>query len=224
MDQIELEVQPRSVVGKKVKFLRREGVVPCVVYGREDPINIQGPELDVARAIVGAGGQLITLRVEGEDEGRMVLAREVQRDVISGQLLHADFLEVDITERIEVSVSLMLTGEPALVEANEAVLLQALSEVEIECLPTDILQSIEVDVSGLEDFSDAIYVRDLQLPDTVELLTPGDEMIARLDTIEEEEEEEEEEALFEVVEPGEVEVIGRGAEEEEELPEAEEEE
>jgi large subunit ribosomal protein L25 len=216
MDQTELEVQPRSVVGKRVKFLRREGVVPCVVYGRADPMNIQGPELDVARAIGRAGGQLITLQVEGEDEGRMVLAREVQRDVITGQLLHADFLEVDITERIEVTVPLLLVGEPSLVEANEAVLLQALNEVEIECLPTDILQAIEVDVSGLVDFSDAIYVRDLQLPDTVEMLTPGDEMVARLDTIEEEEEEEEEEALFEVVEPGEVEVIGRGAEEEEE--------
>jgi len=216
MDQIELEVQPRSVVGKKVKALRREGLVPCVVYGRTDSMNIQTPALDAARAIGQASGQLITLKVDGEDEGRMVLAREVQRDVISGQLLHADFLEVDITERLQVSVPLLLVGEPSLVEANEAVLLQALNEVEIECLPTDILQSIEVDVSGLEDFSDAIYVRDLQLPSTIELLTPGDEMIARLDTIEEEEEEEEEEALFEVVEPGEVEVIGRGAEEEEE--------
>ncbi len=214
MDQIELEVRPRSVVGKRVKFLRREGVVPCVVYGRADPMNIQGPELDVARAIVRAGGQLITLRVEGEDEGRMVLARELQRDVISGQLLHADFLEVDITERIQVSVSLVLRGEPSLVEANEAVLLQALNEVEIECLPTDILQSIEVDVSGLADFDDVVHVRDLRLPDTIEVLTPGDEMIARLEPIEEEEEEEEE-ALFEVAGPGEVEVIGRGAEEEE---------
>jgi len=221
MDQTELEVQPRSVVGKKVKYLRREGVVPCVVYGRAHPMNIQGPELDVARAIARASGQLITLRVAGEDEGRMVLAREVQRDVISGQLLHADFLEVDITERIQVTVPLVLIGEPSLVEASQAVLLQALNEVEIECLPTDIMQSIEVDVSGLADFSDAIYVRDLQLPETVELLTPSDEMIARLDALEEEEEEEAEEALFEAAGPGEVEVIGRRAGEE--GPEGEEE-
>jgi large subunit ribosomal protein L25 len=213
MDQIELEVQPRSVVGKKVKVLRREGIVPCVVYGRTASMNVQAPELDAWRAIADAGGQLITLKVGGEGEGRMVLARQIQRDVLSGRLLHADFFEVDITERLQVSVPLMLIGEPSLVEANEAVLLQALNEVEIECLPTDIMQSIEVDVSGLEDFSDAVYVRDLQLPATIEVLTPGDEMIARLDTIEEEEVEEEVEALFEVVEPGEVEVIGRGAEE-----------
>jgi large subunit ribosomal protein L25 len=215
MDQIELEVQPRSIVGKKVKALRREGLVPGVVYGRTDPMNVQVPELDAARAIGQAGGQLITLKVGGEDEGRMVLAREVQRDVISGQLLHADFFEVDVTERLQVSVPLVLVGEPSLVEANEAVLLQALNEVEIECLPTDIMQLIEVDVSGLEGFADAVHVRDLQLPPTIELLTPGDEMIARLEPIEEEEVEEEE-ALFEVVQPGEVEVIGRGAEEEEE--------
>jgi large subunit ribosomal protein L25 len=180
---------------------------------------VQAAEVDVARAIHRAGGQLITLRVEGEDEGRMVLAREVQRDAISGQLLHADFLEVDITERIQVSVPLVLVGEPALVEANQAVLLQVLNEVEIECLPMDIMQSIEVDVSGLSDFDEAIHVRDLQLPETIELLTPGDEMVARLEAIEEEEVEEEEEALLEVTEPGEVEVIGRGAGKEKELPE-----
>jgi large subunit ribosomal protein L25 len=92
-----------------------------------------------------------------------------------------------------------------------------LNEVQIECLPSDIMQSIEVDISGLEDFGDAIYVRDLALPETITVLTSPDELIVRLQAIaEEEEEEEEEEVLFEEAEPGEVEVIQRGRAEEEE--------
>ncbi|MBN1639912.1 MAG: 50S ribosomal protein L25 [Anaerolineae bacterium] len=215
MDQNELTVQPRTVIGKGVKVLRREGIVPLVVYGRSAPVSAQAPELDVARAIAQAGGQLITLTVAGESTPRMVLARELQRDVLTGRLLHADLYEVDITERIQVTVSLALVGEPALIESNEAVLLQVLNEVEIECLPTEIMQSIEVQISGLVDFGDAVYVRDIVLPDGIDMVTQGDEMVARLDTIEEEEEEEVEEELFAPVEPGEVEVIGRERDEEE---------
>jgi large subunit ribosomal protein L25 len=216
MDQIELVVQPRTVIGKKVKVLRREGIVPLVVYGRSESTNIQATEIEATRAISQSRGQLIALTVEGEGAPRMVLAREVQRDVITGRILHADLYEVDITERIEVTVPLMLVGEPPLVEANEAVLLQVLNEVQIECLPTEIMQSLEVDVSGLSDFGEAIYVSNISLPEGIDMITLADEMVARLDTIEEEEEEEiEEEELFAPAEAGEVEVIGRGAEEEE---------
>ena len=215
MDQIELVVEHRTVVGKKVRNLRREGIVPLVVYGRSDAVSVQAPEVEATRAIAQAGGQLIALTVGDEDVPRMVLAREVQRDVLSGTILHADLYEVDITERIQVTVPLALVGEAALVASNEAVLLQVLNEVEIECLPTDILQVIEVDTSGLADFGDAVYVGDVSLPDGIDMITAGEEMIVRLDTIEEEEEEEEEEDLFGPVEPGEVEVIGRETEEDE---------
>jgi large subunit ribosomal protein L25 len=217
MDQVELYAEPRTVTGKKVKALRRQGVVPLVVYGRQAAMNVQAPEFDTKRAIARASGQLMALNIAGEKSPRMVLARDAQYDVLSGLLLHADLYEVDVTQTIQVQVSLALVGEPQLVESSQALLLQVLTEVEIECLPGDIMQSIEVDISGLEDFSDAIYARDLTLPETVTLLTPPDELIARLQGIEEEEEEEEEEELlFEEAEPGEVEVIQRGRAEEEE--------
>jgi large subunit ribosomal protein L25 len=216
MDQVELVAQPRSVVGKKVKVLRREGLIPLVLYGRNiSSVNIQAAEFDTMRSIASAGGQLMTLRIEGEDEPRAVLARDVQRDSISGRLLHVDLYQVDVTEKLQVDVSLSLVGEPRLVGTGEAMLLSLLTAVEIECLPTDIMQSIEVDVSALDDVSDALYVRDLTVPQGIEVLTPGDEMIARLQQVYEEEEEEEEEEVL-APEVGEVEVIQRGRAEEEE--------
>ena len=221
MDQIELVAQPRSVTGKKVRTLRAEGIIPLVVYGRTDPVNVQASEFDTRRAVEQAGGQLIALQIEGEDQTRSVLARELQRDAISGLLLHADLYEVDVTERIQVEVPLVMVGEPKLVDSGEAVLLNMLTSVEIECLPTEIVQSFQVDVSGLADMDDAVYVRDLIVPEGIEMVTSGDEMIARMQPVlEEEEEEEEEEGLFVMPEAAEVEVISRGREEEEEEEEA----
>jgi large subunit ribosomal protein L25 len=217
MEQVQVSAEPRAITGKKVKTLRREGLVPLVVYGRQEPVNVQAFEFDTKRAIARAGGQLMELKIKGEKKPRMVLARGEQYDAISGVLLHADLYEVDMTETIQVDVPLALVGESSLVETGQAMLLQVLNEVQIECLPGDIMQSIEVDISGLEDFGAAVYVSDLSLPEGITVLTPTDEMIVRLQGIEEEEEEEEEEeVLFGEVEAGEVEVIQRGKAEEEE--------
>jgi large subunit ribosomal protein L25 len=215
MAQIELSVQARTVTGKQVKSLRKEGQVPMVVYGyKTEPINLQGPEFDTRRAVAKAGGQLMSLHIDGEDEPRMTLAWEVQRDTITGKVLHVDFYEVDITERIEVEVPLSLVGEPRMVNTGLAVLVHVLNEVEIECLPLDIMQTIEVDVSKLVTLDDEIHVKDLVVPDNVKILTPGDELVAKLEPVEEEEEEEVEE-VAEAPSVEDVEVIQRGKVEEE---------
>jgi large subunit ribosomal protein L25 len=156
---------------------------------------------------------LIALRVAGEEDPRMVLARDVQRDAISGQLLHADLYQVDMTETVQVDVTLAFVGEAHLVSIGEAILSTMMTSVEIECLPGDILQSIEVDVSSLVDMDDAIYVRDLDVPEGITILTDEEEMIARMQYVEEEEEEEEEEE-FGLPSVDEVEVIGERQEEE----------
>ena len=216
MAQMELSAQARSVTGKQVKRLRTQGKVPLIVYGyKTDPVNLQSVEFDTRRAIAKAGGQLMALRIEGEDEARMTLAREVQRDIITGKLIHVDFYEVDITERIEVEVPLTLVGEPPMVDMGQAVLMQVLNSVDIECLPTDIMQTIEVDVTKLVTLDDEIHVRDLVVPANVEMLTNRDELVAKLEPVlEEEEEEVEEVAAAPSVED--VEVIQRGKVEEEE--------
>jgi large subunit ribosomal protein L25 len=217
MEQIELGAQLRSVTGKKVKRLRSQGLMPLVVYGRiSESVPIQAVTTEVAQAFARSSGQLIALTIEGEREPRMVLARDIQRDFITGAYLHADLYQVDITETVQVEVPLVIVGEPPLVNTGEAVLSVVLNSVEIECLPTDIVQSFEVDVSSLITMDDVFHVSDLAVPDSITVLTDEEEMIARLQYIVEEEEEEEEEELF-GLEPSveDVEVIQRGAEEDE---------
>jgi large subunit ribosomal protein L25 len=216
-ERVGFTTRPRVVTGKKVKTLRAQGLVPLVVYGRKTaPIILQGVEFDLQRAISRSGGQLIELNIEGQKGSKMVLAREIQRDVLTGSLVHVDFYEVDMAEKVRVEVQLNFVGEPALVGTNQATLLQTLSSIEIECLPGNIVQSIEVDLAKLVEMDDSLFVSDLAVPDTVEVLQPADELVVKLNPIVEEEEEVEEEEFVEV---GEVEVIGRGRTEEEEFDE-----
>lgn len=217
MQQFEIAGSARSETGKKVKALRRQGLVPLIVYGpKSRPLNLKAVEFDVKRTIARAGGQLIALKVDGENEPRMVLAREVQRDVLTGHLLHVDMYEVDLTAKVRIEVPLSLEGESALVRTGQAALLQVLTSVEIECLPADIVPFIEVDVAKLTEIDEGIFVRDLTVPDTLKVLTLGDELIVKLNPVGEVEEEEEKAVA---VEPAEVEVIGRGKAEEEEFEE-----
>lgn len=214
MEQIELFAESRSITGKKVKQLRGQGLMPLVVYGHKvEPVQIQAVEFDVKRTFARTSGQLITLRIEGESDPRMVLARDLQRDVLTGRLLHADLYQVDMSEKVQVDVSLSFVGEAHLVEIGEAILATMMTSVEIECLPGDIMQSIEVDVSKLVEMDDAIHVRDLVVPEGIEILTDEDELIARMQYVVEEEEEEEEE--FGLLSVDEVEVISERQEEDE---------
>jgi len=216
MEQIELQAESRSIIGKKVKQLRVQGLMPLVVYGRKvEPLHLQASEFDVKRTIARTSGQLIALRVMGESDSRMVLARDVQRDVISGQLLHADLYQVDMTETVQVDVALSFVGEAILVATGQAILATMMNSVQIECLPSDIVQSIEVDISALVEMDDAIYVRDLAVPQGVEILSDEDELIARMSYVVEEEEEEEEDE-FGLPSVDEIEVIGERQEDEEE--------
>ena len=216
MEQIELLAESRSIMGKKVKQLRAQGLMPLVVYGRKvEPLHLQASEFEVTRTFARTSGQLIALRIEGESDARMVLARDVQRDVITGRLLHADLYQVDMTETVQVDVSLAFVGEAILVATGQAILATMMNSVQIECLPSDIVQSIEVDISRLVEMDDALYVRDLSVPEGIEILTDEDELIARMQyvVIEEEEEEEDEFGLPSV---DEIEVIGERQEDEEE--------
>jgi large subunit ribosomal protein L25 len=216
MEQIELTAESRSITGKKVRQLRAQGLMPLVVYGRKvEPLPIQASEFEVRRTFARTSGQLIALRVEGESDSRMVLARDVQRDVITGRLLHADLYQVDMTETVQVDVVLSFVGEANLVATGQAILATMMNSVQIECLPSDIVQSIEVDVSALVEMDDAIYVRDLSVPEGIEILTDEDELIARMQYVVEEEEEEEEEE-FGLPSVDEIEVIGERQEGEEE--------
>jgi len=220
-DQIVLEAQKRSIKGKKVNRLRREGILPGIIYGKVgkkqmDPIAIQ-LDLHKASKIINilTGSSLVNVDVEGEEYP--VILREVQKDIIYGTLRHVDFMAVSLTEKLQTAVPVELIGQAPAEISMAAVVVTGVSELEIECLPQDLPERIEVDATVLVDIDSVIYVRDLGLPENITVITDPNELIAGVTyvTIEEEEEEEEEAELTELLEEDiEPEVIEKGKKEE----------
>jgi large subunit ribosomal protein L25 len=212
-----LEAQPRDVVGKKVSQLRREGLVPVALYGpRVKPVNLQIPYRPLQIALMKAGGtNLIDIKVDSSTQ--TVLAREVQRDVLRGDILHVDFFVVDLSEKIQIDVPLHFVGESPAVAARKGILITGPAMLTIDTLPSNLLSQIEIDLSGLNEIGDAIHVRDLTLDSEITIINDPDEMIARISQTSAARSEESEELEGEGT-PGEVEIIkkGKGDEEDEE--------
>ena len=181
MDSVDIEAQPRQVLGKKVKELRRQGLVPANMYGRgSDSVALQLPEKLVAQRVARASrSTLFSLTLNG-DKGETVLVKEVQRHPTSGRVLHVDFYRVAMTERLKASVPLHFVGDAPAVKQFDGSMLHNLTAVEVESLPGDLPAGIEVDVSGLETLDDAIHVSDLQVAAAVTVLTPADELVAKV--------------------------------------------
>jgi len=198
MERIELRVEKRAVLGKKVKALRAANLIPAVVYGPDAASqSIRIEERALSKALQDAGTTaLINLYIDDASQPRVVLAREIQRDSLSGRAMHVDFYEVRLTEKVRTMPRLEFVGEAPAVKAGMGVLIQAMTSVEIECLPTDLISSIEVDVSVLETLDDNILVSDLPVPDTVSIVADPSDVVASVVAVRvAEEEEEEEEAV-----------------------------
>ncbi|MFQ3633609.1 50S ribosomal protein L25 [Roseiflexus sp.] len=212
-----LSLEPRAVVGKKVKRLRRSGFLPATVYGKGvEPIAVQ-VDARSFNAIYRRAGR--TSLVELHIAGRQPLAafiHALQRHPVTRDIIHADFRAVDLSREVEVAVPLHVEGESPLVESGEAVLNQVLNTVEIRALPSDIPAHLTVDISGLDAFDKSIHVRDLTLPPGVTLATSGDELIVSLAHAQAAEAEEEAAAKETPVEPELVRERRESKEEEEE--------
>jgi large subunit ribosomal protein L25 len=173
METVEIAIRRRGATGKgAARKLRRAGDVPAILYGPKRAlahISVAAEELE-RRLVRLEGSHLIRLvhpdGGEPELHERMVLVREMQRHPVTGCVLHADFYEVDLTERLVVSVPLHFTGKAAGVVAG-GILQPILREVEVECLPTEIPEFLEVDVTAL-GIHEAIHVAELKLPEGVE--------------------------------------------------------
>ncbi|GBD09920.1 General stress protein CTC [Candidatus Thermoflexus japonica] len=213
MAELVLSAKPRTVTGKRVKALRRQGWIPAVLYGRHiQPmaIQVEGKELQRVLAQARGGTRLITLHVDGQTH--LALIREVQREPIRREILHVDFQAVEMTEKIRVEVPVVFVGASPAVERGEGILVHGLTHVEIECLPKDLIEAITVDLSRLDRVDAAIHVRDLQVPPGITVVSDPDELIALVTAPAAE-------VLEEAALPAEapeVEVIGRGKKEEEE--------
>jgi large subunit ribosomal protein L25 len=179
--EIKLRVEPRTVRGKKVRFLRREGKVPANVYGPGmDSIAVQVDEKELRRVLRAAGRHhLVHLTVGSKKKTHQVLVRRVQRDDITDAILHVDFHQVPLDKKFTSRVPLVLVGE-APIATSGGILLHVLDHVLIESLPTDLPAALEVDVSALTALDDAIWVQDLIPPANTQILTDGSVLIAKV--------------------------------------------
>ena len=190
-DRPTLQATSRTVIGKKVKALRREGKVPAVLYGTvvEKPIPITLDARDLYRTYIDYGNiSLIDIQLNGDVH--TVYIRDVQQDVLTREPLHAELFAPNLLNRMTASVPIILVGESP---NRDGVVTQLRDSIELEGLPTDLPGAIEVDISGLEEIDDAIYASEISIPDEVNLIADPEEMLVRLmeaRVVEEEEEDE----------------------------------
>jgi large subunit ribosomal protein L25 len=184
-DIYSLEAQSRAVIGKKVHQLRVQGLVPVIIYGaRVEPIALQIPYRPLEVTLRHAGGtHLINVNFDGKTQS--VITREVQRDILRGTITHVDFLAVDASTRITAEVQIHLIGESSAVNSRVGQLLQQTQTLSIEAVPADLIDSVEVDISGLVAIGDAIHVRDLNLNPNIIVNNDPDDLVVRINPLRE---------------------------------------
>ena len=160
MDRLSLHAEERQILGKKVKTLRRDGKLPGHVFGKaldSEAVSVNTIDFIKTFHLAGATG-VIDLKI-GKEKVRPVLIREVQYDPVADKAIHVDFYQVDLTKKVKVAVPIVLIGEePEKVHLGEAIILQTLNEIEVEALPEDLLEKIEVDIAVLKEIDDSVVV------------------------------------------------------------------
>lgn len=219
MKREELKAEKRTILGKKIKHLRREGILPANMFGKGiKSTSLQLPLHDfqaVYKKVHETG--LVDLTVAGEIHP--ILIQNVHSHPITHIPLHADFFKVNLKEKVKATIPIIAIGEPKAVTDKIGVLLQPLSEVEVEALPADLPENLEINVENLAEIGQSLTIADLKKPADVEILAEPNEMIFRIDELVSEEAEElaaeeeaEAEAAAEAGEGGEAEAAAEGEE------------
>ena len=177
-----LSIQPRSELRKRSRVLRRAGSIPAVIYGhRVDPVAVSVPRREFERAFHRSGRtQLMDLQLDGEGKPRKVLVRIVQYNPRGGEPIHIDFYQVNLKEKITADVPIVVVGESPAVQRRDGELAQNLHSLKVHCLPADIPEHIEVDVSKLENVDDSIRISELSIPDEVEVISDPDDVVIKV--------------------------------------------
>ena len=224
MEELTLTAENRTVLGKRNRFLRRQGVTPAHIFGHGiESLALQCDTSELKQIIAHAGEtRLIKLQIKGDKESKNVFIKEVQRDPFGKELFHVDFYQVKMGEKMEVEVPIVLVGESPLMKDKNRMVSHGITELSIECLPDKVPPQIEVDISILEEIEQAIQVKDIILDPDITVNADPDQLVVKITevmVVEEEEEVVEEEEGVE----GEEAVEGEGepkAEEPQEKPSA----
>lgn len=177
MEKQVLKATKRTVTGKQVRQLRRAGQLPGVIYGHNvEPVAISLDSHDATVSLSKlSSSTLITIEVEGKEYPTLV--REKQRDYIRNVLTHVDFLAVSLKEKLRAEVTIEFVGISPAVKDLNAILVNGLTTLTVECLPSDLPEKFVVDISNLVVIGNGIHVRDVTAPDNVRIIDDPDEMI-----------------------------------------------
>jgi large subunit ribosomal protein L25 len=206
MEELVLKAEKRDVLGKKTRFLRRQGITPAHVIGHNlESRSIQCDTTDLKNIIAHAGyTRLITLKISGERSSHNVFVKEVQQDPLQKQLFHVDFYQVRKGEKMQVVVPVVFNGESPALKYSGRFLTHGLTELTIDCLPENVPPQIDVDISVLEELDQAIYVIDLAIDPDIHVHADPEQLVVKISEAfikpEEEEVVVEEEEVVEVAE------------------------
>jgi large subunit ribosomal protein L25 len=174
-----LKVTKRTVLGKQVKRLRREGILPCNIYGKDlKSTAVQVPEKDFL-AIYNEAGETGLVDIDLDGKLTPVLIHNMQKN-FRGKILHADFFQVNLKEKVKTMVPLEIVGEPKAVVDKVGILMKIISEVEVEALPAELPEKIEVNVEHLANIDDQVTVADLKVSEGVTVLTEPEQVVAKI--------------------------------------------
>lgn len=180
MAKITLQLHKRDVFRKKVKRLRQQGEIPGNIFGRNvKSLAVTAKLADFEIVSQKAGEtQIVYLQVDGEDNERPALLTNIQYQPVDDQILHVDYRQVDLKEKVTANIPVELIGESPAVKDFQAVVVPSITEIEVEALPTDLLEKIEVDISQLKQIGDAIKVADLKIDTAkIEVLTDPETIV-----------------------------------------------
>lgn len=182
MEGLTLTATTRDILGKKTRFMRRQGMTPTHLFGHDlKSLALQCHTAELQNILAQAGTTtLLNLKIDSEKRPRKVLVREVQKDVFGRQLLHVDFYQVKLTEKIKADIPIILFGEAPALKLKGRFLMQTLDSLSIECLPDKLPPEIRVDLSPLEEVEQAIHVRDLELDKDITVANDPNQLIVKV--------------------------------------------
>ncbi len=215
MEDLTLPATNRSILGKKTRFLRRQGIIPTHLFGHAlKSLALQCDTVELQHIIAQAGmTRLISLEIEDDKQPRTVFIREIQKDELTGQLLHVDFYQIRKTEKIKVDVPIVLVGEAPAMKEKGRIVAYGVTSLSIECLPDRLPPQIEVDLSPIEEVGQAIHVKDIVLSPDITVTTAPDQIVVKVNEVRVERVEEV------VAEEVEAEAVAEGVAEEEKVEE-----
>jgi large subunit ribosomal protein L25 len=185
MAELKIKAQKREVLGKRNRFLRRQGITPAHLFGHSlDSLALQCDSNELKKIVSSAGTtRLISLEVEGDKDAKTVFLREIQRNALTRQLMHVDFFQVRKGEKMTMDVPIVLVGEAPAMKGKGRILSHGINVLSIECLPEKVPPQIDVDISVLTELDQSLHVKDIVLDPEIEVKDDPEQMVVKVTEI-----------------------------------------